>query len=156
MKLKVFIAQLCPTLCDPKDCSLPGSSDHGTFQARILEWVAILFSRGSFQPRDRTWVYHTEGRFFTIFPIGLHKEYFFRECPGGPLLRSLRFYCQGPLSGIKISQDEWWGQKKQKIKEYSFSKHSSISEITADMNVRYSSDWRGITLWKFPSVLMNP
>ena len=112
MKAKVFIAQLCPTLCDPKDCSLPGSSDHGTFQAKILEWVAILFSRGSFQPRDRTWVYHTECKFFTIFPIGLHKEYLFRECPGGPLVRSLRFYCQGPLSGTKISQDEWWGQKK--------------------------------------------
>ena len=40
-------AQLCPTLCDPMDCSLTGSSIHGIFQARILEWVAISFSRGS-------------------------------------------------------------------------------------------------------------
>ena len=39
--------QLCPTLCDPMDCRLPGSSVHGTIQARILEWVAIPFSRGS-------------------------------------------------------------------------------------------------------------
>ena len=42
------IAQLCPILCDPMDCSLPGSSVHGISQARILEWVAISFSRGSF------------------------------------------------------------------------------------------------------------
>ena len=46
------VAQLCLTLCDPMDCSLPGSSIHGIFQARILEWVAISFSRGSSQPRD--------------------------------------------------------------------------------------------------------
>ena len=50
------VAQLCPTLCDPMDCSLPGSSVHGIFQARIMEWVAISFSRGSSQPRDRTQV----------------------------------------------------------------------------------------------------
>ena len=41
------VAQSCPTLCDPVDCSLPGSSVHGIFQARILEWVAISFSRRS-------------------------------------------------------------------------------------------------------------
>ena len=41
------VAQSCPTLCDPMDCSLPGSSVHGIFQARVLEWVAISFSRGS-------------------------------------------------------------------------------------------------------------
>ena len=42
----------CPTLCDPVDCSPPGSSVHGTLQARILEWVAVSFSRGSSPPRD--------------------------------------------------------------------------------------------------------
>ena len=41
MGVKVKITQSCPTLCDPMDCSLPGSSVHGVFQARILEWVAI-------------------------------------------------------------------------------------------------------------------
>ena len=49
-----LVAQLCPTFCDPIDCSLPGSSAHGIFQARLLEWVAIYFSRGSFWPRDWT------------------------------------------------------------------------------------------------------
>ena len=46
----VLLAQSCPTLCDPTDCSLPGSSVHGILQARILEWVAIPFSRGYSYP----------------------------------------------------------------------------------------------------------
>ena len=46
------VAQLCPTLCNPMDCSIPGSSIHGIFQARVLESVAISFSRGLAQPRD--------------------------------------------------------------------------------------------------------
>ena len=50
------VAQLFPTLCNPMDCSLPGSSIHGIFQAIVLEWGAIAFSRGSSWPRDRTWV----------------------------------------------------------------------------------------------------
>ena len=45
------VAQSCPTLCDPTDCSLPGSSVHGKFQARTLQWVAISFSRGISRPR---------------------------------------------------------------------------------------------------------
>ena len=49
--LKV-LARSCLTLCDPMDCSPPGSSVHGILQAGILEWVAIPFSRGFFQPRD--------------------------------------------------------------------------------------------------------
>ena len=44
------VAQSCLTLCDPMDCSLQGPSVHGTFQARVLEWVAISFSRGSSHP----------------------------------------------------------------------------------------------------------
>ena len=49
------------------DCSLPGSSAHEILQARILEWVAIPFSKTSFQARDQTQVFYTEGRFFTIW-----------------------------------------------------------------------------------------
>ena len=60
------VTQSCPTLCDPMDCSLPGSSIHGIFQARIVEWVAISFSRRSSQPRDGTWVSRIVGRRFTV------------------------------------------------------------------------------------------
>ena len=63
----VLVTQLCPTLCDPMDCSPPGSSVHGILQARILEWVAIPFSRGSSWPRDQTPVSYIAGRFFTIW-----------------------------------------------------------------------------------------
>ena len=49
-------AKSCPTLCDPMDCNLPGSSVHGIFQAKILEWVAISYSRGSSPPRNLTQV----------------------------------------------------------------------------------------------------
>ena len=88
VKSESEVAQSCPTLSDPMNCSLPGSSVHGIFharvlewgaitfsmdyivygilQARILEWVAYPFSRGSSQPRNRTGVSCIEGRFFTI------------------------------------------------------------------------------------------
>ena len=65
--VKVLVAQSCPTLCVPVDCSLPGSSVHGILQERILEWVAISFSRGSSQSRDRNQVFCIAGRFFTIW-----------------------------------------------------------------------------------------
>ena len=61
------IAQSCPTLCDPVDCSLPGSSVHGILQARTLEWVTISFSRGSSQPRDGTRVSRIGGRRFNLW-----------------------------------------------------------------------------------------
>ena len=60
------VAQSCPTLGDPMDCSLSGSSVHGIFQARVLEWGAIAFSRGSSRPRNQTWVSRTAGRRFTV------------------------------------------------------------------------------------------
>ena len=53
---KVKVAQSCPALCDPMDCSPPGSSVHLISQARLLEWTAISFSRGSSRPRDQTQV----------------------------------------------------------------------------------------------------
>ena len=61
------VAQLYLTLSNPMDCSLPRSSIHGIFQARILEWVAISFSRGSSQPRDWTPVSCIVDRRFTIW-----------------------------------------------------------------------------------------
>ena len=61
------VAQSCPTLCDPVDCSLPGFSVHGIFQAIVLEWTAISFSRRSSRPRDRTRVSCIVDRRFTIW-----------------------------------------------------------------------------------------
>ena len=70
MKMKVKTAQSCPTLCDPVDYTV-----HGILQARILEWVAFPFPRGSSQPRDRTQVSHIAGRFFTSWTTREDQEY---------------------------------------------------------------------------------
>ena len=61
------VAKLCPTLYHPMDCSLPSSSVHGIFQAIVLEWIAISFSRGSSWPRDRTQVSCIVDRRFTAW-----------------------------------------------------------------------------------------
>ena len=61
------VAQSCPTLCDPVDGNLLGFSIHGIFQARILEWIAISFSRRSSQPRDQTQVSRIGGRRFNLW-----------------------------------------------------------------------------------------
>ena len=83
-KVKVLVAQLCLTLCDPKDCSLPGSSMRRSFQARILELATISSSRGSFRYWDWTQVSHIAGKFFTVWvtwkiekPRGLKKKSFY-------------------------------------------------------------------------------
>ena len=83
LQFEVLVAQSCPILCDPMDCSPPGSSVHGLLQARILQWVALPFSRGSSWLRDQTCVFYVAGRFFTAWanreyqqwikvPISLH------------------------------------------------------------------------------------
>ena len=99
-------AQVCPTLRDPMDCSPPGSPVHADFQARILEWVANSYSRGSSWPRDWNCVScisSTAGRFFTTEPPGkflpMHMEeekcllFFFFFC-----LVCFSRQCQGVLS----------------------------------------------------------
>ena len=71
------LLQLCPTLCNPVDCSLPGSSVHGILRATTLKWVAMPSSRGSSWPKDQTcifWGSCTAGRFFTT------------ELPGNPTI----------------------------------------------------------------------
>ena len=68
------VVQSCPTLCDPVDCSPPGSSIHGILQARILEWVASFFSRGSSWPRDQTQVSCIAGDALTSEPPAKYME----------------------------------------------------------------------------------
>ena len=94
----VKLFQACPTLCCPMDCSLPGSSVHGILQARILEWVAIPSSRGSFPPRDRTHIscdFCSAGRFFnhqaTGSPLLMHTQLLF-SISFAPFLSSTRPY----------------------------------------------------------------
>ena len=78
------VTQSCPALCDPIDYSLPGSSIHGIFQARFLEWVAISYFRESCWPRDQTHISCVAlvGRFFITGPPGnpLHMSSFIQSC----------------------------------------------------------------------------
>ena len=91
--LYVLIPQSCPTLCDAKDCSPPASLVHEISQARILEWAAIPFCRGSSQPRDRIQVSCIAGKY--SFPS---------ESPGKP--SSLCTVCeslsQAPLLRVRV------------------------------------------------------
>ena len=106
------VAQSCPTLWDPMDGSLPGSSIHRIFQARVVEWAAISFSRGSSQSRDRTWVSCIADKRFTAWPLG--KPCFGRgvlatELPGKSLLTLLTVFLH-PWPSFTLSawiQDEF-------------------------------------------------
>ena len=71
------VAQSCPTLCNPMDCSLPGSSVHGIFWARVVEWVAISFSRGSSRPRDQTRVSEPPGKQLPLNHLPLYLSQFY-------------------------------------------------------------------------------
>ena len=104
------VAQSCPTLCDPMDCSLPGSSVHGIFQAIVLEWIAISFSRGSSQPRDQTRVSCIVDRSFTVWAT--------REIQGRPVDGSvdgnkIDFTCRKDAS-LYLSWSQWAGAWNQR------------------------------------------
>ena len=85
------VAQSCLILCDPLNGSPPGSSVHGISQTRILEWVAISSSRGSSQPRDRSWASHIAGKFFTVWATR-EGQYYIKMTPfSSPLI--FHYYC---------------------------------------------------------------
>ena len=70
-----LVAHSCPTLCNPMDCSLPVYSAHGISEARILEWIAISFARGSSWLRDQNHIFCLAGGFFTTWEAqDIHKS----------------------------------------------------------------------------------
>ena len=103
------VAQSCSALWDPMDCSLPGSSVHGIFQARVLEWVAISFSRWSSWPRDWTWISRIVGRCFTTWATNSYKgsccclvtKSYLTLWPHG--LKHARLFC--PLLSPRVSSE---------------------------------------------------
>ena len=121
------VAQSCPILCDSMDCSLPGSSVHGIFQARVLEWVTISFSGGSFQPRDWARVSCKTGRhFITREDLLSHK--------GRPWSENnwlLRFPgSNGGWDGWIASPLQWtWGLWAISGKEWRTGKHGVLQSM---------------------------
>ena len=81
-----LVTQLCPPLCNPVDCNPPGSSVYGIFQAKILEFIAIYFSRESSQPRDQTHIFFIGRRILTTEPL-VHDLFCskLRACPAQSL-----------------------------------------------------------------------
>ena len=112
--VSLSVAQSRPTLCDPMHCSPPGSSVHGIFQARLLEWVTISFSRGSSRLRDQTRVSCTAGRFFTIWATREALFFFlliFLYAPTNSL-RSFHTSCHQSPSVVFLVGYQWhfaWG-----------------------------------------------
>ena len=93
------VTQSCLTLCDPMDCSPPGSSVHGILPARILQWVAIPFCRRSSWSRDWTWVSCIAGRFFTIWAT--------REALVRPMFISKVCVCRGCFYSKMDMKGRW-------------------------------------------------
>ena len=130
-----LVIQLCPPFCDLMDYSLPGSSVHGILQTRILEWVAIPFSRGSSWPRDWTQLSCVAGRLFTVWTT--------RKGNGNPLLYSC---LEKPMD-----RGAWWATVHGVTKESNTSQQinnnhiylsllSSVSSLyPLFLNVRYLS-----------------
>ena len=110
-KSKVLVAQSCPTLCNPTDCSPPGSSVHGILQVRILEWVAIYFFRGSSLPRDWTQVSCIADRLFTVWATEEDPPWR-RAWQPTPVLPG-EFHGQRSLAGYSP-----WGPKKSDTTEW--------------------------------------
>ena len=109
----MLVAQSCLTLCNPTDYSQPGSSVHGILHARILEWVAIPFSRGSSKSRDQTWVFCITSRFFTIGePPGSSNPLQY-SCLGNPVERGA---WQATVHGVtKESDMALWLNNNSKV-----------------------------------------
>ena len=92
-----------PTLCDPMDCSLPGSSVHGISQARILQWVAISSARGSCQVKDQTCVPALAGGYFTAEP------------PGKPRSHLLATKSLPTSESSQLKTKTWWSKEKPSL-----------------------------------------
>ena len=123
--------QMYPTLCDPKDCSFPGSSVHGILQARILEWGAIPFSRGPSQPRDQTQVSHIAGRFFTVWAmreaLSSHNphQYMRKVIAGKQEFKGARMPWRAPDHPVDEKiwfglKESVWGHKRNKTFQFTF------------------------------------
>ena len=94
-------------LCDPIDCSPPGSSLHGILQARVLEWVAISFSRGSSWPRDRTQLSRIPGRRFNLWATKLYDSIYVK------LWRRQNDRDRSKFSPSNWGLGEWYATKRQ-------------------------------------------
>ena len=140
-KLKVLVAQSHGTHCNPTDCSPPGSSVHGILQARIPEWVAIPFSKGSSQPRDQSWASHIAGKFFTV---GATKEAKLTQIHLFKLLTLDSSYPVPPLVHSKDSWTQWFKLwvTQLVLQNCSVWENPHISDVGSVKSIVLLRDWR--------------
>ena len=143
------VAQSCPTLCDPMDGSLPGSAVHGIFQARILEWAAISFSRASSQPRDRTRVSCIANRHFTVWATReaskeelkslLMKAKEESEKAGLKLnIQKTKMMASGPITSRQID-----GETMETVTDFIFWAPKSLQMVIAAMKLKDACSLEG-------------
>ena len=128
--LRVVVAQSCLTLCVPMDCSLQGSSVLGIFQARVLEWVAIFFSKRSPQPRDRTQVCHIAGRCFTVWAT---REATILRVAGTLTIHCCSFHREvwktsAQIFNVWIFWEDWYNEELKQVADNSVSFKTELGE----------------------------
>ena len=122
--LRSEVAQSSATLCDPMGCSLPGFSIHGIFQARILEWVAISFSRGSSQPRNRTLCFlHCRQTLYPLSHQGMRVKEESEKASLKLSVKKTKIMASGPITSWQIE-----GEKVETVTDFLF----LGSKITVD------------------------
>ena len=141
------ITQLCPTLCHPMDCSLPGSSVYRIFQARILEWVSISFSRRSSWSMDWTWVSCIVGRCFTVWAT--------REALN-------RSHCNEMQLGSRLCSNEdpvqlyMWRAQEHWAKKQNAPDSSQLCSVSAWVQPFLKPDWSEVQVAQSCLTLCNP
>ena len=128
----VLVAQSCLTLCDPIDCSPPGSSVHGILQARLLEWVPMPSSRESSPPRDQTQVSLIAGRFFCLSHQGSH----WNNVVKIPSVSSMKIHKWGEKNNLCLHRGRK-GRRKIFVSWWRYRKTSGFSLKTFEM--KYTS-----------------
>ena len=132
-----LLAESYPTFCDPIDCSPQGSFVHKIPQARIVEWVPISFSRGSFQPRDWNHISciggqilcftgGSEGKEFTYYAEDLRSVPGLERSPGGGHGNPLQYSClENPPGQRSLEGHSLWGHKESDMTKYSITSCST-------------------------------
>ena len=140
------VAQSCPTLCDPMDCTLPGSSIHGIFQARILEWIAISFPRRSSQPRGWTQASCIVGRYFTVW--GTREVFLVNKAEVNVFLKLSCFFYDPVDVGNLISDSSAFSKSSLNI--WKFSVHVLLKPSLKNFEHYPDSIWNEhSTVWTF-------
>ena len=121
-----FFAKTCPTFCDPRDSGPPGSSVHGILQARILEWLAISFSRVSSQPRYWTCISCIDKHWWSLYYWTTREAYIHCYQTQDQMLTAWKPICERPILIVKERLLYFWGRKLEEKVEFCLRTNSPL------------------------------